>query len=201
DQRHAQHALLRPLDPLADRLRHLVGLPETEAHPSCAVADHDQGAEAEAAAALDDLRHAIDVDDLLLELASLRIEDLSPRGSAAELRHLSVSLELEPALAGPVSDRANAAMVEEAVAVEDHPGDALLLASARDQQADLLGRTHVARLLDAPAQVRRHGRHGEERALRLVGDDLHVDVLVAAEDRQPRPGIRSPDALADAVPP
>src|SRR5262249_51731820 len=147
------------------------------------------------------LRHAIDVDDLLLELASLRIEDLSPRGSAAELRHLSVSLELEPALAGPVSDRANAAMVEEAVAVEDHPGDALLLASARDQQADLLARPRVARFLAAPARARRQGRRGGERAFRLVGDDLHVDVFVAAEARQPGPGIRPPDAFADAVPP
>src|SRR5262249_7647400 len=53
---------------LADRLRHLVGLAETHADVPALVAHDDQRREAEAAAALDDLGHAVDVDDALLEL-------------------------------------------------------------------------------------------------------------------------------------
>ena len=67
DERNPDEVLLRVLDPLADGLGHLARLAQPGAHHAAAVADDDQGAEAEAAAALDDLRDAVDLDDLLLE--------------------------------------------------------------------------------------------------------------------------------------
>src|SRR5204862_7686531 len=54
---------------LADRLGNFARLAVAETDPALLVADHDQRRKAEALAALDDLRHAIDVDELVDELA------------------------------------------------------------------------------------------------------------------------------------
>src|SRR3546814_1373657 len=64
-QRHADHLLLGLVGRLADRLRHLAYLAVAVADPAAAVADHHQGGEAEAPAALDDLGDAVDADQLL----------------------------------------------------------------------------------------------------------------------------------------
>ena len=69
--RDRDQVLLRDLDPLADRRRHLLRLAGAVADRPCAVADHHQRREGEVLAALDDLGHAVDVDDLLDELAFL----------------------------------------------------------------------------------------------------------------------------------
>src|SRR5262249_54068354 len=87
-----------------------------------------------------------------------------------------VSSELEAALAGAVRHGAHAAVVQESVAVEDDLGDALLLAAAGDEQADLLRRLDVGGLLELLAQLRCAGRDREQRAARGVGHDLGVDV-------------------------
>ena len=68
-QRHARQVALGRLGRLADRLRHFARLAVAETDPALLVADHDQRRKAEALAALDDLRHAIDVDELVDELA------------------------------------------------------------------------------------------------------------------------------------
>src|SRR5688572_27580919 len=67
-QRHADHRLLGRRGRLGDRLGHLARLAVAEAGPALAVADHDQGREAEALAALHGLRDAVDVDELLDQL-------------------------------------------------------------------------------------------------------------------------------------
>src|ERR1700720_4949488 len=54
---------------LADRLGDLARLAVAETDPALLIADHDQRRKAEALAALDDLRHTIDVDELVDELA------------------------------------------------------------------------------------------------------------------------------------
>src|SRR4051794_16943150 len=54
---------------LADRLGHFPRLAVAEPDPALLVADHDQRGEAEALAALDDLRHTVDVDELVDEFA------------------------------------------------------------------------------------------------------------------------------------
>ena len=54
--------------PFLMAIGHLLGLAHADAHVARAVSDDDQRRQREATAALDDLRDAIDVDDLLLEL-------------------------------------------------------------------------------------------------------------------------------------
>ena len=69
-QRHAEHVLLRVLDALLDGDGHFLGLAHAHADAAVAVADDHERGEREAAAALDDLGHAVDVDDALLELGN-----------------------------------------------------------------------------------------------------------------------------------
>ncbi len=77
DARDAEEVLLRLLDALADRQRHLAGLAVADAHQAVAVADDHEGGEAEATTALDDLRDAVDGDDALQELALVGVARLS----------------------------------------------------------------------------------------------------------------------------
>src|SRR5262245_63417040 len=70
-QRHPDQVALGGVGGLADRLRHLARLAVAEADPALLVADHHQRRKAEAAAALDHLGDAIDVDELVGELALL----------------------------------------------------------------------------------------------------------------------------------
>jgi hypothetical protein len=65
DARDAEEVLLRLLHALGDRGGHLLGLAVADTDHPVAVTDDDQGGEAEAAAALDDLGHAVDGDDAL----------------------------------------------------------------------------------------------------------------------------------------
>ena len=67
DHRHGDQRLARLLDALADRLGHFARLADREADAALAVADDDERLEAEALAALDDLRDAVDADDGLFE--------------------------------------------------------------------------------------------------------------------------------------
>ena len=62
-QRHGEEVLASLLGALLDRQWHLLGLAVAEAHAAGAVADHHERGEGEAAAALDELGHAVDVDD------------------------------------------------------------------------------------------------------------------------------------------
>jgi hypothetical protein len=59
------HVLLGDLDALLDGGRNFLRLAGAEADFALAVADDHERAEAEVLAALDDLRHAVDVDDLV----------------------------------------------------------------------------------------------------------------------------------------
>jgi hypothetical protein len=67
DHRDPDQVLLGVLDALADRLGDLAGLAQADPDVAGAVADDDDRAEAEAPAALDHLRDAVDLDDTLLE--------------------------------------------------------------------------------------------------------------------------------------
>src|SRR6202040_1998555 len=68
-QRHARQVSLCRFRRLADRFRDFARLAVAETDPALLIADHDQRRKAEALAALDDLRHTIDVDELVDELA------------------------------------------------------------------------------------------------------------------------------------
>ncbi len=71
---HAEEVLLGLLDTLLDGERDLVGLAVANADDIALVPDHDQRGEGEAAAALDDLGDAVDLDDPLLEIQALRAD-------------------------------------------------------------------------------------------------------------------------------
>ena len=64
-------------DTLLDRRRHFLGLADAVADHAVAVADDDQRAEAQVLAALDDLRHAADVDDRVLQFQPGRVNLLA----------------------------------------------------------------------------------------------------------------------------
>src|ERR1700730_7069312 len=68
-QRNARQVALARLGRLADRLGNFARLAVAETDPALLIADHDQRRKAEALAALDHLRHPIDVDELVDELA------------------------------------------------------------------------------------------------------------------------------------
>ena len=133
-QRHPDHAALGLLRRLADRLRHLTRLAGAVADPAAAVTDDHQRGKAEPATSLHHLGHAIDADQLLDEFA-LFARALVPRPS----RHsVSVLLELEPALAGGIGQRLDAAVVDVGAAVEHDLTDALCCGALGDQLADRL---------------------------------------------------------------
>ena len=68
-QRHEDQLALGALGRLADRLRHLARLAVAEADPALLIADDDKRGEAETPAALHHLGDAVDVDELVDELA------------------------------------------------------------------------------------------------------------------------------------
>src|SRR5215510_7948271 len=68
-QRHPDQVAFGGVGRLADRLRHLACLAVTEADATLLVADHHERGKAKAPATLDHLGHAIDVDELVRELA------------------------------------------------------------------------------------------------------------------------------------
>jgi len=76
-ERHTDEILLRRLDTLLDRRRHFLRLADPEAHHAVTVADDDQSAEAQVLAAFDDLRHAIDGHDGVLDIKLPWIDSIS----------------------------------------------------------------------------------------------------------------------------
>src|SRR5262245_14525214 len=85
-----------------------------------------------------------------------------------------------------------------AATIEHDPADPARLGAGRQQLADDLGRRHVAAGVRPLAKIRGAAVHGDERAPRRVVDDLGIDVVQAAEHRQPRPLGRPPDQLPHA---
>ena len=136
-QRHADQVLLRRLDALLDRRRHFLRLADAEADHAVAVADDDQRAEAQVLAALDDLGHAVDRDDGVLDVELRRID------SSREFA--SLLLELQTCFARRVGDGANAAVIEEPAAVEHDALDALFDRALGDRLADRLGALRCCR--------------------------------------------------------
>ena len=69
-QRHGEHVLLCVLHALLDGRRHFLGLAHADADVAVAVAHDHQRGQTETATTLDDLGHAVDVNDALFELGS-----------------------------------------------------------------------------------------------------------------------------------
>src|SRR5215207_2859284 len=97
-----------------------------------------------------------------------------------------IRLELQAAFAGGVGEGLDPAVVLAPAAVERDLRDAGRFGAVGDRAADELGGGDVAAVLQLPAHLaaRRGGRR--QRAAGEVVDELRVNVLVAAEHRQPR---------------
>ena len=76
-------------------------------------------------------------------------------------------------------------MVQVAAAIEDHLLDAPGEGALGDQLTHGDGGVAGGAGLEAGAQILVEGRRGAEGALGVVVDDLGVDVVVGAEDREP----------------
>src|SRR5690349_14268174 len=106
-------------------------------------------------------------------------------------------LEVEPALARGVSQRANTAVITEAGSIEDDSLDTCRTRALGKQPADHLGLLRLGALRGAHARLERRGS-GKGLAGSVV-DDLGVDLIEAAEDREPRPLRRPGHGQANAV--
>src|SRR5439155_25827140 len=67
-QSHVHHVAPGDIPALADGVRHFAGLAQAEPEAAALVTGHNQGAEAEAASAFDDLGGTIDVNHLFAQL-------------------------------------------------------------------------------------------------------------------------------------
>ena len=71
--RNFEHILLGIFDALLDSDRHFLRLAHANADVALVVANDDESDEAHATTTLDGLRHAVDVNDALLELGGLAL--------------------------------------------------------------------------------------------------------------------------------
>src|SRR5262249_8824659 len=108
-----EQVLLGLLRPLANRLGNFVRLAEPRTNEAVLVTyDHERG-KAETPPTFDDLGHAIDEHHAIDELAYFFVLN----------RHTIPFLELQPRLAGGLGERADAPVINVAVAVEHHLRD------------------------------------------------------------------------------
>ena len=118
-----EQVLLRVVDGLRDRERHLARLAVADADAVDLVADHDERGEREPPAALHDLGDAVDLDHALLELSGSRRRRLPS--------------ELQSSLACALGERLDASVVQVAAAVEHDGLDPGLLRGRGERLADL----------------------------------------------------------------
>src|SRR5918995_4248741 len=110
-------------------------------------------------------------------------------------------LEIEPALAGGVGQRLDAAVIEIAAAVEHHLLHAGGAGALRNHAPDLFRRVDIGTGLQLAAHVLLERGGGGDRDAALVVDDLRIDLLRGAEHRQPRAAVRRlADGAADPRP-
>src|SRR5262245_16945679 len=91
-ERNAGEAPLRSIGCLADCLRHFACLAVAETDPALLIAYDDQRGKSKTAAALDHLRHAVDVHQLVDELAVALFALSFPSGFPCHVRSFRSSL-------------------------------------------------------------------------------------------------------------
>src|SRR5262249_56388363 len=105
-ERHFDQVPLGGFGGLADRLRYLACLAVAKADAALLIADHDERGETEAASALHHLGHAIDmhelVDELAIALALLAVSSILPSAAFA-LHHALRPLAIQSRLPAPVA--------------------------------------------------------------------------------------------------
>ena len=140
-----------------------------------AIANDDERREGEAASALDYLRYAIDLHDLLCEGQLRRVNS----------RHLSALLELKPGSPGSVCERLEAPMIFKSSAVEDdlrHTGG---LGPFGNKGSNLSSLLHL-RALGVAFHRCIKGRCRCQGLPSCIINHLCIDVVQAAENRESR---------------
>ena len=166
-QVHLDHVAARRLHGLLDGNRDLAGLAAAEADLAVAVADNRQGGETEDTATLDHFRHAVDLDQLLLEVAFLLLLFLIVKS------HIS-TLEFQSTFTGGVGQGLDASVVLVASAIEGHLVDTGGFCTLGDQLAHGCGSFNIAGL--AAAQIAIKGRGAGQYLVACGRDDLGVDM-------------------------
>src|SRR5690606_2278509 len=122
---HLAHVAPRPLHGLLDGDRHLTGLAISKANAASAIANYRQGREAELAATLDHLAHAVYGHQLLAEAVTTHFTRCH--------RLYRPWLKLQPGLACGVRKRLHSTVVAKARAVERDPFNSGSLGTFGDQ--------------------------------------------------------------------
>src|SRR5262249_20358628 len=107
-------------------------------------------------------------------------------------------LEDEAAGARRVRKCLHPSVIHVASPVEDDALEAARLGPLGEQRTHGLGGVHVAARPVLPPELLAPAVRGDQRARGVVVDELGVDVIEAAEHRQPRPRGRAAHAAADA---
>ena len=112
--RNANQVFLGLLQALSYRFRHFVRFAHSVTDNGVAITHHDQRAEAESPAALDDFGHPADVNHFLLKLQTLRINPFQ-----REPRFMML-LKLQSAFTSTIGNGLDSPMKEKPVAIEDN---------------------------------------------------------------------------------
>src|SRR5688572_5932484 len=105
------HRASRGLQCLPDGLRHLVRLSRAHAHLPLLIAYGHQCSAGETPAALHDLRYAVDVNDVLLQVGLTWSAPATSTSATALLSCHATPLELEAALAGALCESLHATVI------------------------------------------------------------------------------------------
>src|SRR5690606_30511681 len=132
----------------------------------------------------------VDVHQLVgeLALALLAVAAVSSRKSCHGC--LSFLSEFQSALAGGIGQRLDAAVIFVGASIENDGADAGLRSPLGDQPSDLGGSRLVRAGPQLAPEILLEARGCSDRLTLRVVDDLRIDVLGRAEDRQPRPPVR-----------
>src|SRR5262249_55288493 len=134
--------------------------------------------------------HAIDMHELVDELAVALLAVSALRASAPFAIHDLDPLEVQAGLAGRFGERFDAPMIDIGAPVEHDVLDAGLDRPLGDQLADRLRRGEIAALRQRALQPLVEGRGGGDGLARAIVDHLRIDMLRGPEYRQSRAAVR-----------
>src|SRR5690554_6131871 len=177
DKRNLDHGFGRRLLALGDRRGNFVGLAVTDTDLSVGIADHDERAEAESTTAFDDLRDTINIDDVVDQIWVAFLSTVS---------HNDTFLEFQPAFTRAIRHGRNAPVIDETVPVEYDFIDPFLLNPLGQVFSDLAGLLDLLHVLIPLTKLHLNRRGAHKDISNHVVNNLNVDMLARAKQRNPR---------------
>ena len=159
--------------------RNFTGLALAHTDAAIAIAHHGQCSEAENTATLHNLGNAIDRDHLFAHAVVALLGGLRALGLL--LSHSNPRLELKAAFAGSLSQRLDAAVIEEARAVKRNRLDPGSLGALGNQLADHCSCLFVAAIGKLGTNRRLDGGGRRENAGAAAGNHLGIHVRIGTE--------------------